>query len=547
MRTVCTTYPLSLNKASTSLSSLTASEILFSRPPLPSEALKLTKHVIVRIRKALPCVAMVVPRKENHFRPADRHVQSRPIDQESTITFFQRLTMARGEDEAVHRDGSESDGSDAADIQEGESSEDPEKAGEEDGSQNSSEADDGDGDDDGRLNVEEQNVKVDIKPPVSANGEPCTFDLRNLMAMNAHQLNAKALYSSNQEYDKVSIELPEKMKAFAVVDEAYLLRKATDGCSQLIEALWQLPQEKSDAGTMVRLPLHDDSRIPRALPPPEPKKETKWEKFALERGIRPQKNKRSRKVWDEASGTWMYRHGYQKANDDSKEWPILEVKDNEDPFADPWERQRESKRSKVEKNTEQRMRNQERAGMLAKGTTTRFLKSQDRSRQAGRAAGNKDRDDVTSVKVLPAGVPVDLKPTKSSGPLSSAKRGKDSTVSALLATQRSTASMGRFDKMREDEPERKKALSGMKKRKYETATDKKTVQMERERNQKVLNNVVEGGGAVKERQIRKGKYAKGETAYDYEYDDGLGPSSFKKKKGRAGVGKTKKLTKKRMK
>lgn len=370
------------------------------------------------------------------------------------------------------------------------------------------------------------------------------------MAINAYQIDVKALYDrqikSTKEDDKVSIPLPASMQ-FAVVDEAYLLKKALDGCAQLVDALWQLPKEKSDVGAMVRLPLHDDSRVPRALPAPEAKKETKWEKFARERGIPAHKEKRSRKVWDEATGSWMYRHGYQKANDDGKEWPIMEIKDNEDPFQDPWEKQREVKRAKVEKNTEQRMRNQERAGVLASGTTNRVLKSKNRARQAGKAGGNKDRDDGSNVKALPSGLPVDLRPNKASGPISSVKRGKESTVTALLATQRSTASMGRFDKMREDEPERKLALSRLKKRKYESPTDPKVVQMEREKSLKVLKSVVEGGGSTKEKNIRKGKYAKGETALDYDYDDGLGASSFRKKKGRAGAGKARKLTKKRIK
>ena len=64
---------------------------------------------------------------------------------------------------------------------------------------------------------------------------------------------------------------------------------------------------------------------------------------------------------------------------------------------------------------------------------------------------------------------------------------------------------------------------------------------------KVLKSVVEGGGVEKGRKITKGQYAKGETALDYEHDDGLGPSSFRRKKGRAGVGKARKLTKKHMK
>ena len=46
----------------------------------------------------------------------------------------------------------------------------------------------------------------------------------------------------------------------------------------------------------------------------------------------------------------MYRHGYEKANSSTdKEWPIMEVKDTDDPYADPWDQIRESKRTRVEK------------------------------------------------------------------------------------------------------------------------------------------------------------------------------------------------------
>jgi regulator of ribosome biosynthesis len=277
-------------------------------------------------------------------------------------------------------------------------------------------------------------------------------------------------------------------------------------------------------------------------PPPPPKRETKWEKFAKEKGLPLNKEKRSRKVWDEATGTWLFRHGYQKANDSSKEWPIMEVNPNDDPFADPWEKGREAKRTKVEKNVENRMRNEERAGVLSKGTTTRMLKSKEKTRQAGRTGGNVDRD-----MSLPAGVPVDLRASKIDGDSTPAQRGKTSITAALLATQRSTASLGKFDKMREGEPERKKAVTALKKRKLESATDKKVTANEAERGLKVLRTVIEGGGVAKERARKKGQLAKGETAYDYDFDDGRGASSFKKKKGRAGAGKQKKMTKKRIK
>lgn len=282
-------------------------------------------------------------------------------------------------------------------------------------------------------------------------------------------------------------------------------------------------------------------------PPPPPKKETKWEKFAKEKGISLNKEKRSRKVWDEATGTWMFRHGYQKANDDSKEWPIMEVKDKDDPFEDPWDRVRDSKRTRVDKNREQRMKNLERAGDLTKGSTNRLLKSALRTRNAGKVGGILDRENI-----LPTGVPVDigramdLKDKTTSG--RGLKRGKESTVKALLATQRSTASLGKFDKMREGEPERKKSeMKALKKRKVSgNATDHSFITSEHERSMKLLKTVVEGG-AKKEKDRKKGHLATGETAYDYDYDDGLGPSSFRKKKGRAGAGKLKKMTKKRVK
>jgi regulator of ribosome biosynthesis len=216
----------------------------------------------------------------------------------------------------------------------------------------------------------------------------------------------------------------------------------------------------------------------------------------------------------------------------------MEVKANEDPYEDPWERQRDAKRARTEKNMENRMRNEERAGNLAKGTTMRVMKSREKVRKAGKEGGNMDRD-----KSLPVGVPVDLKNGKKDVKL----RGKESTLLALTATQRSTASLGKFDKMREGEPERRKALSKIKKQKYELPTDKKVIASEGEKSMKIFNAVVNGGGAEREKARRKGRLAQGETAYDYDYDDGLGASTFRKKKGQGGVGKLKKMTKKRAK
>lgn len=62
----------------------------------------------------------------------------------------------------------------------------------------------------------------------------------------------------------------------------------------------------------------------REKPIPPPKKETRWEKFAKEKGI--EKKKKSRMVWDEASQDWKPRWGYNRANAGDEEAPIIEIK-----------------------------------------------------------------------------------------------------------------------------------------------------------------------------------------------------------------------------
>lgn len=208
------------------------------------------------------------------------------------------------------------------------------------------------------------------------------------------------------------------------------------------------------------------------------------------------------------------------------------MKKNDDPMADPWEKARDAKKDRVEKNVTNRMKNAERAGDVERGTTRRLIKAKAQDRLKGREGGRLDTTDFVNV---PAGIPMDM---------ADKKRGKTLTKAALLATQRSTASMGKFDMMREGEPERRKAIAGLKKRKFESGMSKDSIKNEANKSLKILGNVITGGGKTKERAIRRGDLSKGETGHDYDFDDGLGPSTFRKKKGRAGIGKMKKVTKK---
>merc|ERR1712000_649021 len=93
-------------------------------------------------------------------------------------------------------------------------------------------------------------------------------------------------------------------------------------------------------------------------PPPEPKGETVWQKFAREKGIK--KKKKERMVFDEVTEEYKPRYGYKGINQGVQEHAIVEVKPGQDPTADPWAAERAAKKARVEKNEKHRARNIER-------------------------------------------------------------------------------------------------------------------------------------------------------------------------------------------
>jgi hypothetical protein len=160
------------------------------------------------------------------------------------------------------------DGSDGDSVSEGGESE-----GSEEGSGSSDESSDGDnlhGDDDENAQDQPVNPSKAVRSASSSHPEACTFDLRNLLAMNTHQVDTVALYKQPPTKNKApsdegkTITIPGDSMP-AVANDDVLLRMATDGCQQLIAALWQLPVERSDAGPLVTLPGYEEVRIPRAL------------------------------------------------------------------------------------------------------------------------------------------------------------------------------------------------------------------------------------------------------------------------------------------
>jgi regulator of ribosome biosynthesis len=62
-------------------------------------------------------------------------------------------------------------------------------------------------------------------------------------------------------------------------------------------------------------------------------------------------------VFDETTGEYRPRFGYKRINNGLEELPIVEIKDGQDPNVDPWEDDRKQKKSRVDKNEKNRLKN----------------------------------------------------------------------------------------------------------------------------------------------------------------------------------------------
>ncbi|KAG5204894.1 hypothetical protein JEQ12_019339 [Ovis aries] len=150
---------------------------------------------------------------------------------------------------------------------------------------------------------------------------------------------------------------PTGLRHAGPTQEAELRALARDNTQLLINQLWQLPTERVEEALVARLP-EPSTRLPREKPVPRPRPLTRWQQFARLKGIRPKK--KTNLVWDEVSGQWRRRWGYQRARDDTKEW-LIEVPGNADPMEDQFAKRIQAKKERVAKNELNRLRNLARA------------------------------------------------------------------------------------------------------------------------------------------------------------------------------------------
>jgi regulator of ribosome biosynthesis len=186
----------------------------------------------------------------------------------------------------------------------------------------------------------------------------------------------------------------------------------TQRCVQeLFEQVFNLSVTPSNLGPIAKLP-EPVTPIPREKPIPKPKPPTRWEKFAKEKGIK--KTKKSRMVWDDATGEYRPRWGMKRINDPKENW-IMEDKPEELAkygAEDPFHLEMIKKKERVEKNKKSQVKNLKR-----------------------------------SLSAQSATLPPTLDITKNAP-----KRQKYSLESAVELAQKSTASMGKFDKLQIGEP-----------------------------------------------------------------------------------------------
>ncbi|KAL1924681.1 uncharacterized protein VTP21DRAFT_4335 [Calcarisporiella thermophila] len=212
--------------------------------------------------------------------------------------------------------------------------------------------------------------------------------------------------------------------------EAYLKEYTRDGTQLLVNKIFSQPIISNDDGVLAQLPERT-TVLPREKPLPQAKPLTRWEKFAKSKGI--QKKKKERMVFDEATGEWKPQWGYGRANDDTKDW-LIEVPGNADPMEDQYEKRKEAKKERIDKNKKRQRRNEEEAAAINKGLNPR-------------------------------------------------EERKKQLQASIAVSKLSTASMGKFDKKLEGEPK----IKGVKRKFDPDVTDPNE---EKEKSMSILSKVM---------------------------------------------------------
>ncbi len=255
-------------------------------------------------------------------------------------------------------------------------------------------------------------------------------------------------------------------------DEEYLKEIAREGAQELVSRLFALDTEDCDVGILVKLPK-GISAFPREKPIPQPKPLTRWQKFADRKGIKKKESRKDRLVWDESSEDWKPRYGSNRANNKEDVW-MVEHKGGEDESVDPWTKMKMEKKERVAKNQRQRTQN-----LIA-------------------ASGQKMPGNIDLAAAVKASKPLAKQEKLEKKKVSEVKSKLENTKVALHLAQQSTASMGKFDRLQNDEPAPKQSRIAkrapailQKKKQNDSASGATSLQGEKDVSMKLLNRILE--------------------------------------------------------
>merc|ERR1712225_59339 len=130
-----------------------------------------------------------------------------------------------------------------------------------------------------------------------------------------------------------------------------LAATARDGAQALLNQLLSTcPIASTPNGVLLSLP-EIETRLPREKPLPPPKAQTTWDKFAAKKGIKSKTaEQRKKMVYDEATGEWVPKWGYNGANKAGENDWIVEVDEKKErERKEGTERQGDGRRARVER------------------------------------------------------------------------------------------------------------------------------------------------------------------------------------------------------
>ena len=215
--------------------------------------------------------------------------------------------------------------------------------------------------------------------------------------------------------------------------------------------------------------------LPRSLPIPVAKPMTKWEKYKKEKGIT--QRKRSRMVYSEEVGDWVPRwgRGSVKKIQDSLNWAMEE----KEPGVNPFEQESTERQLAKAKQLKRQMKNEEYA--------KKVLNSKKEGNNSGSniSINNKINDNNSKSEPKQKLSKKQRKALKAQKEIQKLNDDKKNLSKRLEQVQKSTRSMGNFDKKLKNEKEvnllKKKRVS------KEVLTDKNK---EKSRDKRILDHIL---------------------------------------------------------